>query len=187
MPAQYRAIWTTPGGGTGYTVLHFLPATNGTFAQNIADDVHDFIADFSTNIPNDVSIQFDSEVLELTDAGVLTAVYPVTPGAQVNGSATGEFARAAGARLDWATDVIVAGRRLSGRTFMVPMAGSIFDTNGLLDSSIVTAFQTAANDFLSATATHKQLAVWSRTHATTAAVTSVSVPPQGAILRGRRD
>lgn len=187
MPAQYRVIWSTLGGGTGYSVFHFTEAGTSPAAQQIADDVGEFFEDLQVGTPNDVSWSFDSEVLDLSDAGVLTAVWPVTPPAPLAGVGTGIYARAQGIRIDWSTDAIVAGRRLSGRTFIVPQVAATFDANGLIEPTSQGGLETAADNFLAATALNRPLRVWSRTHATSSVVTGRSVPPQGAILRGRRD
>lgn len=187
MPAQYRAIWTVPGGGTGYSVFHFTDAGNGTAAQTIATNTRDFFVDVQSLLPDDVQINFDSEVLDLTDGGTLIAAWAVTPGAEVDGQSTAVFSRATGARVDWGTDVIVAGRRLAGRTYLVPISSGAFDTEGVLTSAVRTSLLTAANAFITDTGLNRPLRVWSRTHSTSSVVTDASVPAGGAILRGRRD
>lgn len=187
MVAQYRAIWTAPGGGTGYSVFHFTTAGASGAAQTIADDTREFFLGLQSALPDDVIVSFDSEVLDMDPSGTLQAVWGVTPGADVNGSITSGYARAQGARVDWATDQVVAGRRLTGRTYVVPVGSVFFDTQGLLTSAAVTDLQNAANAFISDTASNRPLRVWSRTHAVDSVVTAASIPTQGAILRGRRD
>jgi hypothetical protein len=188
MPGEYRAIWSVPGGGTGYSVLHCQSFSLASNADDFAAATRAFFNSCAGLFPDDIQINFDSEVLELTDAGVLTAVHAVTPPAVVNGTATGTFSRAAGARVDWATNQIVGGRRLTGRTYMVPLTAGSFDTEGVLTSAAITTLTTAAGTFITTmAATGSDLAVWSRTHATTAPVETASAPQKGAILRGRRD
>lgn len=187
MPAQYRALWSVPGGGSGFTVLHFTIAGTGTAAQQIAADTRQFFQDLNGQLPDDVTITFDSEVLDLSEAGVLTAVWPVTPPSGVTGGSTAVYSRAQGARVDWATDEIVSGRRLTGRTYVVPIRSTSFDTTGLLTSSDASGILDQANAFIAATAANRPLRVWSRTHGVSAVVQAASVPRQGAILRGRRD
>jgi hypothetical protein len=105
----------------------------------------------------------------------------------VNGSSTGAYSRPAGGRIDWATDTIVAGRRLTGRTYLVPFALSAFDTEGVITAANVSSLTTAALALITATGLNRPLRVWSRTHATSAVVSDASCPAAGAILRGRRD
>lgn len=188
MPGEYRAIWSVPGGGIGYSVFHSASFSLASNADDFADAIHDFFDTIDGLLPDDVQVNFDSEVLELNNDGTLNAVFPVTPGTVVNGGATGTFSRAAGARVDWATGQIVAGRRLTGRTYIVPLTAGSFDTEGVLTSAAIATMQGAANTLISTMAsTGTPLQVWSRTHAASHDVTSASVPQKGAILRGRRD
>jgi hypothetical protein len=187
MPAQYRALWSTPGGGAGFSVMHFTTAGTGAAAQQIAADVRAFFLALNTQIPNDVSINFDSEVLDLNEDGTLAAVHAVVPPAVVLGVNNSEFNRAAGAVINWATGVIVAGRRLSGKTYIVPMALNTFDTVGVLTAVSRALLIQEGEDLIAATAANRPLRIWSRTHATSAPAVSCSVPNAGAILRGRRD
>ena len=188
MPSQYRAVWSVPGGGTGYSVFHADNASDQTDADELADAIHDFFDSIDPLIPDDVTISFDSEVLVLADDGTLTNVWAVTPPSSVAGSGTAVYARAQGARVDWSTGTIVAGHRLSGRTYLVPIIGTAFDTAGLLLSSTVTTLQAAADGLIAQlTTAGVVLKVWSRTHATTGVVVSASIPDKGAVLRSRRD
>lgn len=188
MPAEYRAIWSALGGGTGYSVFHADEASDATDAQEFADAIHDFFADVANVLPTDVTINFDSEVVNLSDAGVLEAVFPVSAPAQVTGSGSTAYSRAAGGRIDWSTGVIAGGRRLTGRTYLVPLISSAFDTDGLLTSTVQTGLQTAGDDLIAAmTGAGIPLQVWSRKNASSAVVISASAPAKGAILRSRRD
>lgn len=187
MPAEYRAIWSTPGGGTGYTVFHFTVAGTGAAAQQIADDTRAYMDAIKGFFPDEITITFDSEVLDLGEDGALLAVWAVTPPASVAGINASTYNRAAGLRVDWGTGVIVGRRRLTGRTYLVPAGSSVFDAGGLVTAGNITASQTAAANFIAATSANRPLRVWSRTHATSAVVTNASTPSKGAILTGRRD
>lgn len=187
MPAQYRALWSTPGGGNGFTVLHFGDCSSSGQATAIAGWVHTFFDALKGLFPNEVTFSFDDEVLQLDDAGTLTAVFAVTPPAAVVGINASTYNRAAGVRVDWQTGVIVAGHRLTGRTFLVPTTADVFDSNGLITSANQTVIATHAANLITNSSASNPLMVWSRAHATHSAVITASVPPKGAILRGRRD
>jgi hypothetical protein len=167
--------------------MHFTNAGTGAAAQQIANDVRAFWLALNSQLPNDVTLSFDQEVLDLDDAGVLQAVHAVVPPASVAGVNNSEFNRAAGAVINWSTGIIVAGRRLSGKTYVVPMAMNTFDTVGVLTAVSRALLIQEGADLIAATAANRPLLVWSRTHQTARAVVSASVPAQGAILRGRRD
>ena len=186
--SQYRAQWSAPGGGTGYSVFHATPAADNVQAQAFADFVHAFFNALVPRLPNDVSISFDSEVLNMSDDGTLTGVLSVGAGSTLVGSGENNYSRAAGARIDWGTDAVVAGRRLRGRTFIVPIVSAEFGNTGLLTPTCVDALVEAGTDLVTGVGSSGiDLCVWSRTHAFASPVTSISAPDKGAILRSRRD
>lgn len=189
MPAQYRALWTVPGGGAGFSIFHTDQAGDAPTAQLIANQIRQFFVSLASQIPDDVNVDFDSEVVDLDASGTLQAAWPVTPPSQAGGSSTAVYNRASGARIEWGTGQIVAGRRLRGRTYIVPCSSALFDTQGLLTSAAVTALFNAADDLVQNLNNNagRSLQVWSRTHAVEADVTSITIPPDGAILRSRRD
>lgn len=187
MPGQYVPIWTTPGGGTGFSVLHFDIATSGATAQIAANHCRTFYDAIKSVIPNDVTFSFPSEWRDLDDAGNLLQIRPITPPASVVGTVATGFSRAAGARIDWATGAVVGGRLLRGRTYIVPIGASSFDIDGLLGSATILQLKTAADALISNNAVGLPLKVWSRKHVQSVSVTGSSVPTKGAILRGRRD
>jgi len=188
MPGEYRAVWSTAGGGIGYTVFHFATTVDSNAeAQTIANAVRAFFQSLVGLFPNEVSINFESEYLNLAADGTLEAVFAVAPPAQVLGTDTSTYNRAAGVRVDWGTGQIVNGRRLTGRTYLVPVGAGAYDATGLVTSANATAILAAANTLISATASTAPLAVWSRTHQVSHVVTTPSVPSKGAILTGRRD
>jgi hypothetical protein len=154
----------------------------------MADAIAAFFSDVADVIPTDVVIAFDSEVVNLAEDGTLTAVFPVTPPTSVPGSGTGNYSRAAGGRVDWSTGVIVGGRRLTGRTYLVPLISNAFDADGLVSSTVQGGLTTAGNDLIAAmNSAGIPLQVWSRKNAASHVAISASAPPNGAILRSRRD
>jgi hypothetical protein len=171
----------------GYSVFHFQPAGSSGAATTIAANVHSFFSTLVGVLPDDVHITFDAEVLDLSETGVLTAVWPVTPPAQVQGTSAAVYARPVGARVDWSTGHVVAGHRLVGRTFIVPLASTSFDTTGQLLASVAQSINDQATIFITSTAGNRPLVVWSRTHSVSWAVDRSSVPLLAAVLRGRRD
>jgi len=187
MVAQYRVFWDTAGGGRGFSILHFNEPESSVEAQNIAGVVGEVYTTWAATMPNNNVLTFDTEVLVMSDAGELLNTFPVEPHAAVVGSSANEFARAAGARVDWATNDIVAGRRVRGRTFIVPIASSGFDAEGLLDDSTVNQLGVGALQLITDAEDTPAFVIWSRTHSSTHGVVGFSVPLRGAVLRGRRD
>lgn len=195
---QYRVNWSGTTGGPGVSVFSARAgtATNvETFTQYFADSVRKFFTGFSSSIPNEVTLSFPAEVQAFNTSsssndpagGQLEAVYPVTPPASITGGSTTGYAHASGVRIDWLTEAIVNGRRLRGRTYIVPVQASVFGTDGRVTAASVTAYQNAANTLISDLNLQGSLAVWSRTHGILADVQSAKVPTLGAVLRSRRD
>lgn len=202
MVQEYKALWNVPGGGAGFST--FYAETDGSLAQmqEFANNVRAFFAGVSTFIPNTVTITFESEVRTLNTAtGTLEDVDAVNAPAQVTGVAVGAYAAGAGGRVDWRTSGIVAGRRVVGRTFLVPIIGTSFESNGTLVAGTITDIQADADAYLAAFTSIVGAVVWSRPVVAdpTAdppiaaragsfhAIQSATVPDKSALLRSRRD
>lgn len=192
MVLEYRATWTYGVGSPGYSVFHGRSVAldpDQQAADDLASRVGEFFEALDPVIPNDVVISFSSEVLNLdTSTGQLEGVLTVTPPGNVFGQNTASHAAPAGARIAWTTPAIVAGRRLRGATFIVPISSGAFDTDGTLTSGVQTTLNAAALDFRSTGVfTSVQPSVWSRTHGIQADITGHQVPDRVAVLRSRRD
>jgi hypothetical protein len=187
---EYRAVWSVTGGGVGYSVFHVREGVTpsvATAAQGFADDLRAGLATLTGDLPNDVSISFESEARELdVSTGTLVGVHAVDPPSDVAGIGTGVYAAPSGAKVDLNTEGIVAGRRLTGRTFIVPLIGTAYTDGGLIASGTRSRLNTAFEAFRDEVDLYS-LAVWSRTHGILADVTSVSASLKAAVLRSRRD
>lgn len=190
MVFQYRPNWGGTTGGPGVTVFNARKSSQhiGDWEQDFADIVRAFFVTVQANLPNELVISFPAEVLEFdTSTGTLINAYPVTPPGNVPGTNASGYAMPAGARIDWFTPAIVAGRRLRGRTYLVPINGTAFDTNGTLVAGTITNLGNAADGLIDDMNGIGALAVWSRTHGILADVETASVIDKVAILRSRRD
>lgn len=192
MVLEYRPQWQVPGGDAGVTVLHGRGTTGtpaGTAAQDLADRARAFLAGIAGSMPDDVQLTFPGEVLDRdTATGVLTAVHAINPPAAVSGSQVGGYAAPVGARVHWHTSAIVSGRRLQGRTFIVPLVSGAFASDGTLVEATRDALKAVAETYIdSGVNAWVEASVWSPTHGIQADITSVTVPDQAAVLRSRRD
>lgn len=87
----------------------------------------------------------------------------------------------------WITGAVIGGRKLRGRTFLVPFLADQFDTSGTINNTTVTTHQTAGN-VLAATG---KLQIWKRpspggSNGTSALVTAAVMPDKVTSLRSRR-
>lgn len=179
MVMEVRTEWDGTTGGTGVTVMHFADTTP---VDGILAAVRTFWASLASLLPNEVTVRVQSEVRSLNVAtGVLTDVETGPAQAAVAGTYTGVYAMPAGLRIDWETGQIVAGRRVTGRTYVVPAGG--LEQDGTPSAAAITQINNAATALLGAT----PLVVWSRTHGVQVSVQQALVANKAAVLRGRRD
>ena len=206
---RVKLQWQGWQGAPGLTAFHFREdADHGNFSNNAiaaTQAVESFAETIKTQLPSGVTIQCATEVESLEETtGALIDVTNVTPAAaKRNDAAVGEsFAAAAGAVINWRTNVVRRRRRIRGRSFLVPLKGGAFQSDGTLSAGTITALQTAANNLLNVAAT-PDFGVWGRptrvldvngkfTGETLpdgiwASAVSASVPDMSAVLRSRRD
>lgn len=192
MVLEYRTNWSYGAGSPGVTVFHGreqVESGKQAAADDLASRVAEFFDDIAPLVPTEVEWTFSSEVLELdTSTGVLLQVLPVTPASSVAGENVSTHAAPAGARVAWTTPAIVAGRRLRGATFVVPISSGAFDSDGSLTSGSIDGLNLAAAAFYdTGIFTSVAPSVWSRTHGIQADITGHQIPDRVAVLRSRRD
>lgn len=197
-----RARWSGFSGAPGYTVMHFRDfGTSGgsgadptqESAQLALQRVGEFFSALAPQLPGAVTITTDPEVDVIEDTtGQLQSSFSVTGATIPGGVANGTFSGATGAVINWNTGAIRNGRRIRGRTFLVPLAAAVYDVDGNLEASRRTAITNAAATLANSAST-PDLGVYARPSAAGladgqwAVVTSSSVPDLAAILSSRRD
>lgn len=158
-------------------------------SQGNIDAIRTFFNALITFLPSGLTVQVPSsgDVISETD-GTITGTWSVasTP-AVVTGSAVASYAGNAGGVIHWLTAGVVVGRRVRGRTFIVPMV-SAFDTSGSLSSGALTALSNAAAAYVTGQA--GVAVVWSRPapgrSGSLHSITSSRVPDLAVSLRSRR-
>ena len=193
--AVYRVKfrWTGFTGAPGYTNLHFDASTEPTQAgaQAVYDAAGEFAGDITSALPSAVSISIEGgvEVVDQTTNELLT-VFSATTRTAAKGIGTGGFSSSTGACITWETGEVKNGRRVRGRTFIVPLAASGYDTDGTLTSGVLTDLQTAAAALAAGGFTFGVLARPSTVGAADGSfhtVTSGRISDKTAVLRSRRD
>lgn len=173
--------------GRAVTVLHY----DGT--EDAAPPVAAIKSALSSNaalFPAGTTITVPGAGDSIDDTtGVLNGSWTAAGGGTVTGTATGATVLGVGACIQWSTGAIVNGRRLRGRTFVVPLGAFVWEPNGTFSSGALTTLGALANA-LQATG---GLAVWHRpttvggTDGTSAAVLSNKITDKPAFLSTRRD
>lgn len=199
---RVQARWGGFSGAPGYSAFHFRDFGTGegtgtdgdvTQSQAAADKLTAFFSTIADRLPEDLTVQPEAEVEMLEDTtGELLDVFGITPLPPVLGVGLGNYSGPVGAVVNWRTALVKNGRRIRGRTFLVPLVAASFGADGGLSSIAQSDIQNAANT-LSATDSTPDLGVYSRpsavgaTDGQWAVVSSTSVPVLAAVLRSRRD
>lgn len=191
--AVVRATWT--GGPSSPGVSTFCLDYDGVAVIDDAQaSIRGFLANLGGMIPTGYSVQVE-QLTELYDeaTGQLTGEYNAAAAvAPVTGAATGVYAAGVGFRVDWSTATIRNGRRVRGRTFVVPVQGGSFQEDGTINTPTRDGVQTAASALISNLAADgAPFVIWSRPSqkypvGALADVVAAKVPDKAAWLRGRR-
>ena len=186
--------WTGFVGSPGYTNLYFLNPEEPTeaIANTTAGRVRTWFDTLKAYLPSAVTITFPTEMEAIdTATGDLTGTIALTTLTNVVGSNAGAFASPVGACVNWSTGQIVNGRRLRGRTFLVPLSATHYQSDGTLVDASRTGM-IAASSTLCSYQDNLVLAIWHRptsggSDGVAAQVSSASVTDRAAVLRSRRD
>ena len=190
--------WTIPNAGISHSVLHFRAPGGFAPTQADADVVRTKMGTMKTNIQSlipstiQLRVQSDVEVIDTPD-GKLLDVFGTASDTTNGGSLPGseKWAAPVGAVITWNTADIRNSRRVKGRTFLVPIASSLFDVDGTLNPTNMSQIETVATNLRTASS-GVELVVYGRpsapgaTDGTASLVTSHRIPDTAAILTSRR-
>jgi hypothetical protein len=112
----------------------------------------------------------------------------VTTPAVIQGTAASGYSSASGAVVGWITNGFHNGRRIRGRTFLVPLGGVAYDTDGTLSAAYLTKCRSAATLYV----TNGSPAIFTRpqpglSNGGATAVSAAQVNDKAAVLTSRRD
>lgn len=184
--------WSGFTGSPGYTTLYWSAAQASLMQPGVVtffDGIKQFLPTaFSVVIPNN-----GTELDEAT--GKTTNIWSSGTTTTIVGTATGAWAAPSGGLVRWETGRFLRGKRVRGRTFIVPL-GSGFYSSGTLTTTCANGINTAADGLRGKGA----LQVWSRpimdhtvnppvvkTPGQAFPVTSNACPTKVVILTARRD
>lgn len=185
---RHTAVWSGTIGLPGYSnFYHSVSDPVSTSAQEASDSIRTYFAALSGYIPGEVSVLVDPAYQIYDDAtGNLVAEGTVAvPAANVVGSNGGTFSSQVGVLVEWLTGVYIAGHRVRGRTYLVPLAG-FAELDGTLNDAIRTTIQNASVWIVDAS---ENFVVWHRpvngAGGSVSAITAGRVQDHAAILRSR--
>lgn len=198
MPSVYRvsAIWAGFAGAPGYTRFAFQSLTTDAERNAAGLAMRTFFDALKAYIPAGTTIQVQNVVDEFNQVSgelIGSAVMTTSPTLVTSTAAAGTYAGGSGCVVTWSTSLVFHGHRVKGRTFIVPLIGTLYANDGTLLDTLPGQIQTAGNALIAASA---DFAVWSRWYGSppgkvqldgaVASVTACSVKDSAAQLRSRR-
>lgn len=182
--------WDGFVGGPGATVMHVLNApVSAVWLYNFFRDVKNFL-------PPTVNVTVPTEGFTIdVPTGHITGSWTAASTPVVVGAMAGTYAAAAGACVTWKTPTVGPHGLIRGKTFLVPLGGDAYDTDGTLLSTtraaILTAAQSLITDAAGAFMIYRRPRVagdpGGASPGVAAEVTGRSVADKSAVLRSRRD
>jgi hypothetical protein len=195
--AKVTINWSGLPGGPGYTNLYFTDisgptSVDQTLVDSAVSKTDAWLSAFRPSIPNSISTGVSATVEAVDETtGALVGFFTGTPAAAAVGTGGTTYSAPSGAVISWYTSTVRNGRRIRGRTFMVPLATAAYESDGSLLGTRITTWN-AATATLIATGAVAELGVWSRPSTPGASdgdwalVTSFRIPDMAAILTSRR-
>lgn len=177
--------WSGFTGAPGYTIQYGLPGGNGVA------NLRGLFEGIKQYLPSIVRITYPSsgDVINQTN-GQVTGQWTATGQPQTVATGTGGFAAGTGLHINWITQTFVGGRRLTGRTFIVPVTVGCYSADGTLDNTVLSTIQTSVNTFIAASAGN--FVIWHRptskgaNDGLSATVTQGIVPDRVSRLKNRQ-
>lgn len=184
--------WQGFPGAPGYSNFFFQGAADASRAAASRGRVVSFVNEVIEVVAGGVGLTVEDEVATFDEAsGALTGYASAgsNPVAAVAGG-SGAYSGPSGGVISWNTDTVRGNRRVRGRTFIVPMKATAYDSDGSLSAAAIAALNDAAGELLQG-GSPSGFGVWSRPGVNGAGVfalvTSYRVPDLAAVLRSRRD
>ena len=183
--------WT---GGPGLNTFYFKgvgTSPNQAECNDVVARVRSFWNSAAVYMPTAVTINVDptADVITAETGGLENSLSAATPPTPVTGTGATEFyAPSVAALLRLNTSVIIAGRKLKGRSFISPLTeGAV--ASGTVATATITGLIGAATALTAVAPTLSALVIWRRpvngAGGAQAVVTSITVPSKVATLRSR--
>lgn len=189
---RLTAEWSNFRGAPGYSNFYFRGASADLEDPAAhAARINAFFAAFGSRLPTGVDVRVRDVADNIDESnGAIIGQVDFTAPSSITGTGSGGYSAASGAVVNWNTTAYKGGRRVRGRTFLVPLSGGAYDAQGDLTSATLTDIRTGASALVSNPGP-SEMVVWSRPKGgaggSAHTVTSATVPDLGAILRSRRD
>lgn len=192
---RVRCQWNNFPGAPGLSTLFFSTSVTDM------DALKAFWTSVAALIPSATQIVVPSsgDIINETD-GKITGTWTGTNGGTITAPAgSTAYSGTSGAVIEWKSNAVINGHRPIGKTYIVPLRDTMYDSNGSLSTTTcITPLTNAAQGLIAAYASG--LKVWSRPYTppddgkphpparvgSQGTVTSVLIPDLAVALRSRR-
>jgi hypothetical protein len=177
------AVWNGFPGAPGYTLFRFAELDTGAKLNAAGAAIRTFFLALTTYMaptPSQWTVQVtplvqhhDIATGKLQGESTMGTVPTVNNG---TGPAGTVFAGGSGAVIHWTTGATHDGRKIRGRTFLVPLLSNAYSTDGTITPALQTALQNAGNALIADSTT--EFGVYSRIWDKKPGDPPVDVPPK---------
>jgi hypothetical protein len=152
VPSVYRTTVTWSGfvGAPGVTRFHWQGIDTSALRDAAAGAHMLFLGNFAAYLPAGLVLTCSPNVdIFDMDTGTQTESLPIASmPSPITGSGSGSYAGGSGLSVTWNTTVFFHGRRVRGRTYIVPCTNNAFDSTGTLSSAVITLANSSANGLI---------------------------------------
>jgi hypothetical protein len=194
---RVTSTWSGFPGAPGFTNFYFDGIVEGALLPaQLRQKVADFWNVVADRLPSAVQIVVEPAVSQINpQTGILEdEIATENVLAPLNGRVGGPFVAPAGVVINWKTGTLVAGRRLRGKTFLVPLGNTAYQDDGTLTPNTVIEMRAAAQGLagnVPGPEVFPSLVVWHRPvnkqGGSVGVVIAAQVTDKAAILTSRRD
>ena len=184
--ARVRVAWQGWPGSPGVSTFYL----GGTPTQAQIDGIRAFFNSIVGSLPAGLTVTVPQSGDTIDDvSGLITNAWSVgTAPTNVTGTGAGNYAGNAGAVIHWLTSSVINRRRVRGRTFLVPLVSTSYDTSGSLSTTMISTLNSAGTALQAALGPNFR--VWHRPlngiSGGSAVVNGFRVPDLAVSLRSRR-
>lgn len=142
---QLTARYTGFTGATGWTRFKFIGSLDNTQTAACAARARAFLNVVAGWMPNGTFYNFDPTATHHADDGTLMdeLAYGSVP-TQIVGASSAKYPGGVGVVVNWITGTVHGGRKIRGKTFLVPLTSDAFTATGSVNPTLVSDVNTAA-------------------------------------------
>ena len=142
---RYRTRWAGWSGGPGISTFYAAGTDAAAFSVGVSDLFDDGIKSGAASLlGKNITVTFDPfvEIIDSATGDLISTTNVTAPGIL-----TSVNTATSGACVTWLTAGVVAGKRVKGRTFFVPLNSTAYQDDGTLNESIKVQLQTACTAY----------------------------------------